>query len=165
MKRTVDLSNRGSIVSALSGFVRATINEKKLLDMTNEFVSTLVEEGASVAQANCPSDTGALRESITHFTETKGSKVVGTVSAGTQHAAFVEYGVGVVGAGSYPGELPPEWNYSSGKHIDEKGGWVYYDATRNQFRYTHGNEAKPFMYEASKYMERRAESLAKEVLK
>ena len=57
------------------------------------------------AQAIVPVDTGALRESIGWSAEDEGGTIVGTVSADTPYASYVEYGTGARGAAS-PGAGP-----------------------------------------------------------
>ncbi len=52
------------------------------------------------AQALCPVDTGALRESITVEVDDSGKTVVGTVGPHMDYAAYVEFGTGVAGASS-----------------------------------------------------------------
>ena len=51
------------------------------------------------AQAICPVDTGALRESITTEVE-EGKTVVGRVSPHVPYAVYVEFGTGIRGAAS-----------------------------------------------------------------
>jgi HK97 gp10 family phage protein len=52
------------------------------------------------AQALCPVDTGALRESITVEVDASGRTVVGTVGPHVDYAAYVEFGTGERGAAS-----------------------------------------------------------------
>lgn len=66
------------------------------------------------AQAYCPVDTGALRESITVQVEETGSTVVGRVGPHTDYAAFVEFGTGGRGASS-PGAGPGPYGSRAGQ--------------------------------------------------
>jgi HK97 gp10 family phage protein len=89
-----------------------------------------------------PVDTGELRSSIAMQVELKGKIVVGTIYAGANHAAFVEYGTGLVGAAAPHPPLPTEGVPITGSWIyDYKGqGWI-------------GMAARPFLrpaYDASK---------------
>lgn len=64
------------------------------------------------AQAICPVDTGALRDSIAATVTDGETTVVGKITAGMSYAGYVEYGTGVRGAAS-PGAGPypydPKW--------------------------------------------------------
>jgi len=75
---------------------------------TRDACDALVEE----AKTLCPVDTGALRDSIKADVADGDRTVVGTVSANTSYASYVEYGTGIrgassVGAGPYP--YSPNW--------------------------------------------------------
>ena len=77
---------------------------------------------------------------------------VWAVVAGTDHAAFVEFGTGVVGKQSpYKGNLPEgvDWQYASGKTIrqlaDGRYGW-FYPADDGKWYFTEGMPSRPFMY-------------------
>lgn len=159
-KWSVDLSNKGGIFNAMSRLIEATTDKDVLQEKTETLITKLVEEGKETAKNLCPKDTGNLANSIQSNVETKGSKVIGKVYTNeTEYAAFVEFGTGVVGQGTYPGDTQG-WEYNvPTKYKDETGGW-WYGST-----YTHGNKAKPFMYNTARFMKDRAESLAKEVLK
>lgn len=74
------------------------------------------------------------------------------VVAGTDHAAFVEFGTGIVGQQSpYKGKLPEgvTWQYASGKTIrqlaDGRYGW-FYPADDGNWYFTEGMPSRPFMY-------------------
>jgi HK97 gp10 family phage protein len=55
------------------------------------------------SKALCPVDTGNLRGSIhANPAEVKGDDITSSVSTATEYAAFVEFGTGVRGNGSYP---------------------------------------------------------------
>lgn len=77
---------------------------------------------------------------------------VWAVVAGTDHAAFVEFGTGVVGKQSpYPYQLPEgvAWQYASGKTIrqltDGRYGW-FYPSDDGKWYFTEGMPSRPFMY-------------------
>lgn len=70
------------------------------------------------AQALAPVASGDLRDSITGSIVWRGSSVIGTVQATAHHAAFVEFGTGLRGRGTYPFALP-----SQGVPIT--GSWIY----------------------------------------
>lgn len=94
---------------------------------------------------------------------TKGGGIWAVI-AGTDHAAFVEFGTGIVGQQSpYPGELLDglTWNYASGKTIRQamqdisikgdtfvKAGEYYwtYIGDDGKLHITKGMPSRPFMY-------------------
>lgn len=80
----------------------------KILAAVREGAEAVVEE----AQAIVPVDTGDLHASI-HVAslELVGTSVSATVTADSPHAAFVEYGTGIRGEGTYMGDLPADWQY------------------------------------------------------
>lgn len=94
----------------------------------------------------------------------------GFVRVTSDHAAFVEFGTGVVGQASphANGEYlsRASWGYATGSKIfttkDGKTGWVY-PTDDGGFRFTEGMPSRPFMYETALEIERRCMQVAKEV--
>jgi hypothetical protein len=94
----------------------------------------------------------------------------GWVKVTSDHAAFVEFGTGVVGqAMPHPnGEClsKASWSYASGAHIfttkDGVPGW-YYPTDDGGYRFTSGQESRPFMYETALVLQMTFPSIAKEV--
>lgn len=91
------------------------------------------------------------------------------VVAGTDHAAFVEFGTGIVGQQSpYKGELPEgvTWQYASGKTIrqlaDGRYGWFYPDDEGNWY-FTEGMPSRPFMYNTAMELRSIVTETAREV--
>jgi len=82
----------------------------------------------SAAKSLAPVDTGALRNSI-HISpaHTEGRKIVGWVYTAKEYAAYVEFGTGVRGDGSY--------DRASKFHPSYKQDWA-------------GQQAQPFLYPA-----------------
>lgn len=80
----------------------------------------LVAEG--YAKRLCPSDTGALRNSITHQVDDHDV----LIGSNLEYAPYVELGTGKY----YPGGRPTPWVYQ-----DVHGNW----------HYTHGNRAQPYL--------------------
>ena len=102
-------------------------------------IAAAVTEGCEAvvteAQSIVPIDTGELSASIhTASVQLVGSVVSGTVVADAPHAAFVEYGTGLTGEGTYPYDLPAEG-------VPYTGGWVYDYKDQNW----QGHPAQPFM--------------------
>lgn len=75
------------------------------------------------AKAECPVDTGNLRNSITHAKEGTNTEIIGSA---VEYAPYVELGTGKY----YPGGRQTPWVYT-----DSKG----------KTHLTHGNRAQPFL--------------------
>ena len=90
---------------------------------------------ATEAKAICPRDTGTLADSIIVTPPVReGNTITGYVSATVPYAAFVEFGTGIRGMGTYAWKLP-----ASG--VPFTGEWVY-DHKKKDWK---GHEAQPFM--------------------
>jgi HK97 gp10 family phage protein len=111
----------------------AAIQQSVVLRAVNA-VTKGTELVKSEAQTLCPVDTGELRASIASEVALRGSLVTGTVYATAPHAAFVEFGTGLIGRGTYPFALP-----QSG--VPYTGSWVY-DFRGRGWK---GMPAKPYM--------------------
>lgn len=140
----------------------------QLRNAMRALVERLMEEGVSHAKIEIATlnavDTGSLMASIgmgAYDPQTR----TGVVYAGGYHAFYVEFGTGVVGAGSpHPGIASGEigsfsvmgengntyTKYGTYKHKND--GWVYMN-DKGQFRWTKGYEARPFMYNTFKHLE------------
>ena len=131
-KVTINLNDSNSIgksVNILGGTADA------IKQAIYEEVERLCQIGEDEAKAKVHVDSGELRDSITHKVKKSKKKIKGTVSAGTDHAMFQEFGTGIMGAASnYPGD-------STGWVYDYKGQhWV-------------GHKSNHFMYDAARKME------------
>ena len=118
---------------------------------------TLAEKGVEIARVQI-ADLDAIftSELLQSIHAEYGGSVKGggvwAVVAGTDHAAFVEFGTGIVGKQSpYPYQLPEgvDWQYASGKTIrqlaDGRYGW-FYPADDGKWYFTEGMPSRPFMY-------------------
>lgn len=136
---------------------------------------TLAERGVEIARVRVASldavFTGELISSI--HSEYKGSQKGGAVFAvvaDSDHAAFVEFGTGLIGKESpYPYELPEgvSWQHASGKTIrqltDGRYGWFY--PKDGRWYFTEGMPSRPFMHETSMEIMRMVEKTAKEIFR
>ena len=73
-----------------------------------------------------------------------------------ERAAFTEFGTGVAGEGTYPGELPPEWGYDlrwtpAAHDPEHPEKWYYYD-DQGRRRSTWGQMADAYMLTGSEVM-------------
>lgn len=131
-KVTINLNDSNSIgksINILGGTADA------IKQAIYEEVERICQIGEDEAKARVHVKSGELKESITHKVKKSKRKIKGTVSAGTDHAMFHEFGTGIIGADSnYPGD---------------SSGWVYDYKNQNW----QGHKANPFMYEAAKRME------------
>lgn len=142
-------------VVTLDDIIKELANTNDVVVATANVVNRLAETGANYARYICPKDTYELAGSITSETRVSGTKVTGTITAGSDHAAYVEFGVGVVGQGTYPGD-DSGWQYNVPSEFkDETGGWWWNNT------YTHGNVANPFMYNTAKYIEEHSKEILK----
>ena len=123
-----DSNSIGKSVSILGGTADA------IKEAIYKEVERLCQIGEDEAKAKVHVDTGELRDSITHNVKQTKLKIKGTVSAGTDHAMFQEFGTGVIGNGTYPGD---------------SSGWVYDYKNQNW----QGHRATHFMYDAARKME------------
>ena len=131
-------------IRAIPGFKPGNLSA--IEEMITARVADAVQESSAAvmdaAKILVPVDTGELRSSIAMQMELKGKIVIGTIYAGANHAAFVEYGTGLVGSAAPHPPLPSEGVPITGSWIyDYKGqGWI-------------GMAARPFLrpaYDASK---------------
>lgn len=83
------------------------------------------------AAANCPVDTGALRQSIA-VEQADGTAV--TVGTNVEYGIYVEFGTGAQGDPSVAHTI--------------KAGWVYFNERTGSFVYTTGQHPQPFLVPA-----------------
>ena len=83
------------------------------------------------AAANCPVDTGALRQSIA-VEQVDGTSV--TVGTNVEYGIYVEFGTGAQG--------DPSVAHTT------KAGWVYFNERTGGFVYTTGQHPQPFLVPA-----------------
>lgn len=118
-----------------------------------ELTKRLCERGVEIAKQICPVDTGELRDSINAVAE----GLAGQIIAASGHAAYVEFGTGIVGAMSQHPSLP--WIYDINGHGFE--GWVY--PKNDRLYWTSGQPSRPFMYKMARQLAKEAPKIAKEV--
>ena len=144
-----------------------------LVFKARELAERLSEKGVEIARVQIADldaiFTGELIQSL--HSEYKGSTEYGAIFAvvtDSDHAAFVEFGTGIVGQQSpYPYELPEgvTWEYASGKTIrqlaDGRYGWFY--PKDGQWYFTEGMISRPFMYLTSLELQKEVVKIAKEI--
>jgi HK97 gp10 family phage protein len=135
-KVTIKLGDSTSIAKSMD-LLNKTVDDIKQA-MYDE-VERICQVGEDEAKAKVHVDNGDLQESITHKVKKTKRKIKGTVSAGTDHAMFQEFGTGLVGAGKTGEETYP----------GDTSGWVY-DYKGQKWK---GHKSNHFMYDAAKKME------------
>jgi len=135
--------------------------KKEFLEKVDRFVKALTERGEEIAVTQIIAldavYTGELASSIESIMYVEQHK--GVIFTNCPWAAFVEFGTGVVGADS-PHPTKP-WAYDINNHGDK--GWVYFDETAGQFRWTAGMPSRPFMYNTLQDLAKEAVTIAKGV--
>jgi HK97 gp10 family phage protein len=108
------------------------------------------------AKALAPVDTGDLAGSIHMQVKDTGKALEGRVYTNKEYAAYVEFGTGVKGNGTYPYQV-------EGLSLTYRDkGWAYYDEDKGEWIYTKGQEAQPYMYPALKENERTIKRMFKD---
>lgn len=108
--------------------VRFTDNSKEILAKKEVTLAKALEQcgllGENYAKKNCPVDTGALRNSISHKVVL--SEEAAYIGTNQEYGPYVELGTGIYISGGRP--TP----------------WVYQDAKGN-WHMTHGQRAQPYL--------------------
>ena len=144
MASSVKVLNADRLKQKLSDLARLNVEQA-----VNK--ATLLVEGQ--AKALCPVDTGNLRESIHPKIEKGVHEVKGSVYTQCEYAAFVEFGTGTKGQGTYPYTI-------DGLQLQyRQDGWAFVDPKTGDTIWTHGQKAQPFMYPALKMNKDKIESI------
>ena len=133
---------------------------KRFNNIANMELKTAVNKATELvhgqAKALAPADTGLLRESIHMQVKDTGKEIQGRVYTNLEYAPYVEFGTGVTGDGTYPYKL-------KGLNLAYRNkGWAYYDEDKDEWIYTKGQEAQPYMYPALKENEKTIKRILKD---
>jgi hypothetical protein len=165
----VDLNKKGGIESAIK---ELEAYKKSIREKTSLLVQKLTDYGAEIVRVKIVSMgayySGGLLSGVSgYYSPTLNA---GFVKVTSDHAAFVEFGTGVVGQnnshknGEYLSKAA--WSYASGAKIfttqDGRVGWIY-PTDDGGFRFTEGMQSRPFMYETALELQRDFSKIAKEV--
>lgn len=135
-------------IEGMDSFIKSLDNLIDVNDVVEacEELATIIENDA---KAFCPVDTGELVESIRHDVSVDGDEIIGEISTDCKHAAFVEFGTGVVGGASDADTARRAsqvgWQYDVNHHGPD--GWVY-PTKDGGFAHTAGQAPQPYMYPA-----------------
>lgn len=145
--------------------------KKFIEERTQLLVQRLAEAGFDIALRNL-SDiyySGDLINSLNLDVD----KNYACIHVDNEHAVFVEFGTGPVGAGAQHPDNKLGYQYNVGKTIgwyqvggSFQYGWFYYDDYAGKVRFTSGMESRPFMWGAAQEMRlHQLEKIAREVFR
>ena len=158
---TINVSlNPGAIDAAIK---RLEEYAKKVDGLPDTLVKELAADGArdaqDMAQFMDAYDTGELVGSIRADVQGRSA----TISANADHAAYVEFGTGVVGENAPAPHAPIHgWEYDVNSH-GEKGWWYVGDDGKRHW--TKGMPSRPFMYDTAQMMRQAVPQRVEEALK
>ena len=148
--------------------------KKDVENKARQLIQRLVDFGANVARVKIVEMrayySGELLSGVGgYYSPTLNA---GWVKVTNDHAAFVEFGTGVVGQsnphrnGEYLSKA--SWAYATGRTIfttkDGRVGW-FYPTDDGGYRFTEGMKSRPFMYETALELQREFPRIAKEVFR
>lgn len=159
MELEIDISSPQSISEALRKLEAYTKKVKRAPgQVVKKLVDSGVEQAKEMAEYMSVYDTGELVNSIVGDTH----QTTGSVSATAPHAAFCEFGTGVVGStATHPEAGVQGWKYDVNEHGES--GW-YYPGKDGRLHFTKGMPSRPYMYETGKLMKDAVPDILKEVL-
>lgn len=160
MKRITIQLSEASINAAIK---ELQTYKRELSQNATMLVQRLIEAGIEIAKQEVlvlgAFDSGELHDSLDGLMYTDGTR--GIIFTDCGHAAFVEFGTGVVGSRSPHPTMP--WQYDVNQHGE--AGWVYYDEKQGRFRWTKGMPSRPYMYLTAQQLEQRVAEIAREVFR
>lgn len=110
------------------------------------------------AKELAPVDSGNLAGSIHMQVKDTGKELQGRVYTNLEYAAYVEFGTGITGNGTYPYKV-------EGLSLEYKDkGWAYFDEDKGEWIYTKGQAAQPYMYPALANHKKTIEKMLKDAV-
>ena len=136
---------------------------ERLNNIKDMDLKTLVNKATEMVHGQAkdlaPVDTGELAGSIRMETKKIQNGYQGRVYTNLEYSAYVEFGTGVKGNGTYPYEV-------EGLTLTYKDkGWAFINPKTDEWVYTKGQEAQPYMYPALKLNEKRIRKMLKDGVK
>ena len=132
------------------------LNNISQTEQVKETMNTAVLLVHGQAKALASVDKGNLKGSLHPKVITQGKTIIGKVYTNLSYAPFVEFGTGIKGNGTYPNK-DISLSYRSTP-------WVYTPNDGEDFYYTEGQVAQPYMYPALKRNEKKIKAMFKEAL-
>ena len=165
----IDLNKKGSLEK---GIKELEAYKRRIQEKTSLLVQKLTDYGAEIVRIKIVNMgayySGELLSGVSGYYSP--SLNAGFVKVTSDHAAFVEFGTGVVGQnnphknGEYLSKAA--WNYASGAKIfttqDGRVGWIY-PTDDGGFRFTEGMKSRPFMYETALELHNDLQKITQEV--
>lgn len=145
---------------SIKGVDRLTQRFNKIANMelrgaVNKATQLVHGQAKDLAPTNKNGGGGLLRESIHMQVKATSKGLEGRVYTNTEYAAYVEFGTGVTGNGTYPYKV-------EGLSLTYKDkGWAYFDEDKGEWIYTKGQKAQPYMYPALKQNEKAIKKILK----
>lgn len=138
------------MIEGMEAFLSKLSDLSEIEDEVMQAVDVCGEFVRDDARLRVPVDTGDLRKSIDHTTEkTADREIVSTVHTNSDHAVYVEFGTGPVGAANHAGVSPEvDVTYTMEKWRGKIPGLV--SETDAGIRYIAGQPAQPYLYPALK---------------
>lgn len=156
IRMTLDPESIDSAIREIEAYKKEL--ERKIASL----IRALVDYGVEVAKVQIREMdaiyTGQLEESIEGFFDS--TSRVGIIQAGAPYAIYVEFGTGIIGAGS-PHPAPNGWVYDINGHGES--GWWYYNDRDNRMHWTQGMASRPFMYNTARALKDECRKIAREV--
>lgn len=110
------------------------------------------------AKELAPVDSGYLAGSIHMQVKDTGKELQGRVYTNLEYAAYVEFGTGITGNGTYPYKV-------KGLSLEYRDkGWAYFDEDKGEWIYTKGQAAQPYMYPALANHKKTIEKMLKDAV-
>ena len=136
---------------------------KKFNKIANVYLRPAMNKATTLvhgqAKELAPVDKGDLAGSIHMEVKETGGTIVGRVYTNLEYAAYVEFGTGVTGNGTYPYEV-------EGLSLSYRDkGWAYFDEDEGEWIYTKGQVAQPYMYPALHNHEKTIKRLLNEAVR
>lgn len=134
---------------------------KSLDEATTDINKAIAERAEELVKTNVHSeayDEGDLEESI----QSEYNSEYARVYTENDHAAYAEFGIGIVGEGSHPEALAKGWVYDKNAHGDK--GWFYTDKNGKKW-FTRGYTGRKYMYNSYITLKQELNDIAKDVLK
>ena len=162
------MNKRQFNVELSSSSVKSSIGQleaygRSLEKRADELCKRLADEGVDTAVSAVRVNTGALCDGI--YMQRSGDCEYLVISY-SPYAWFVEFGTGVVGEGTYPGELPAGWHYDERRSPwahDPNDPTVWYYVSGGRRFSTQGQPANAYMLAASETMRQKVLDIAREV--
>ena len=128
----------------------------ELRSSVNKATQLVHGQAKDLAPTNKQGGGGLLRESIHMQVKSTGNELQGRVYTNCEYGAYVEFGTGVTGNGTYPYTI-------EGLTLEYKNkGWAYYDEDKDEWIYTKGQKAQPYMYPALNMHKKTIKKILKE---